>query len=153
MMRVYIATLMRGAVTPVGAALRLEWRYDSSKISAHSEEHGLNHMVRTNAQQRAANVCWQMPIAQVPRESHELFGIGVPDFDQALLGGLNPDPSAIFELQTVSIRHGDGSRKIQQDQFTIIQSEPNAPAMPRFKIKRDGSHCSVIWPLACGAMD
>jgi hypothetical protein len=37
-----------------------------------------------------------MPIAQVPRESRELIGIGVPDFDQALVGGLNPYPSTVF---------------------------------------------------------
>jgi hypothetical protein len=53
-------------------------------------------MVRTNAQQLAANVGWQMPIAQVPGESHELSGIGVPDFDEALFGGVYPYPSAVF---------------------------------------------------------
>ena len=110
-------------------------------------------MVGTNAQQLAANVSWQMPIAQVPRESHELSGIGVPDFDQALFGGLDPYPSAVFQLQTVSIRHGHGFRKVQYDHFTIVESEQNAPAVPRFKIKSDGAGRSVIWPLACGAMN
>jgi hypothetical protein len=96
MMMLYVATMMRMAVTRISATLRLEWRYDSSKICAHAAEHGLNHMVRANAQQQAANVGWQMPIAQVPRESHELNGIGMPDFDQALLGGLNLYPSSVF---------------------------------------------------------
>src|ERR1700734_1485961 len=95
MMMLDFAILMRMAVTSISAAHRLERRCDNPKIRAHTAEHVFNHMVGTNAQPRTANVGWHMPIAQVPREPQELSGIGVPDFDQPLLGGLNSYPSAV----------------------------------------------------------
>ncbi len=110
-------------------------------------------MVGTDSKQRTVNVGWQMPIAQMPREPQKLSGIGVPDFDQALLGSVNPYPAAVFELQAVPVGHRHGFRKIQQDHFTVIQSELNPSAVPHIEIERDSTGRPVNGPPARGTMN
>jgi hypothetical protein len=70
-----------------------------------------------------------------------------------LLGSVNPYPAAVVELQAVPVGHCHGFRKIQQDHFTVIQSELNPSAVAHVEIERDSAGRPVNGPLAGGTMN
>jgi hypothetical protein len=43
----------------------------------------------------------------MPRKARQLIGIFMSDFDNELRRSLNLEPSTIFELQAISISHGN----------------------------------------------
>jgi len=80
----------------VGAALGLEWYMCPRQFRPESAEHFLNHMVRSNAKYMFANLCWQVPVSQVPREASKFTAILMSDFHNQLWCGLNPEPPPVF---------------------------------------------------------
>jgi hypothetical protein len=141
------------AVTTVGAAFGLEGGLQLYKIRSEAKEHVLDHMVRPDTQSSLLNFGRQVPISQMPGEAHKLAGIFVRDFHNKLRGGPNLQPSAIFKLQAVSIRHRDRLRKIEEDIFALICPQANAAAMARFKIKRDNACRLFLRPQPGAAMN
>src|ERR1700758_2486617 len=102
-------------VAGVSAAFRLKWDLHLYKICSESKEHILDHVVRPNAKDLVSNFSRQMPISQMPREARQLIGIFMSDFDNELCRSLNLEPSTIFELQTISISHGNRLGKVEQN--------------------------------------
>jgi hypothetical protein len=77
-----------------------------------------------------------MPISQMPSQAHKLVGISVRDFHHGFRGRPNLQPSAIFKLKAVSIRHRDRLPKIEEDIFALIGRQANAAPVARVKIER-----------------
>jgi hypothetical protein len=77
----------------------------------------------------------------------------VPNFDKMLGSSLNHQPPPIFKLQTISIGHGNGIRKVQEDIFAFIHSQANAPAMARATIEGQSACCVFLWPMTSGPMN
>ena len=77
----------------------------------------------------------------------------MPDFDDRLRGGLDLEPSPIVQLQAISIRHGNGLRKIEKDIFALIRHQTNAAAMARVEIESEGACCLFCRPMPRGAMN
>jgi hypothetical protein len=88
--------MVRVTVVVVGAALGLEGDLYPSEVRPEVMEHVLNHVVGSNTQNLMANVGRQMPIAQMPREAHQLSGILMPDFDNELRSGSDFKPPPIL---------------------------------------------------------
>jgi hypothetical protein len=135
----------------IGTRLGLKGRVDSHEIRAQAFEHCLDHMVRANAKYPAIDLCWQMPVSQVPCEASQLFGFSMSDLYHGLWRGLYSDPSPVFQSQPVSIRHGKRLRQIEKKLFALICYQANPPAMTLFEQKRDGSRSLVLRP-APGAL-
>jgi hypothetical protein len=95
------------AVAGVSAAFGLERDLHLYKIRSKTNEHILDHVVRPNAKNLVSNFSRQMSISQVPREASKLVGVLMPDFEDVLRRSLNLEPSTIFELQAISISHGN----------------------------------------------
>jgi hypothetical protein len=57
------------------------------------------------------------------------------DFDNELRRSLNLEPPTIFELQAISISHGNRLGKIEKDIFALIPSQANSASMARVKIE------------------
>jgi hypothetical protein len=142
------------AVFPaVSATFGLKSGLDFCELRAEAAEHVLDYMVGPNTENLIANFSRQMPVSEVPSKTHKLVGIFVPDFDNVLRSGLNHQPPPIFQLQAISIGHGNGFRKIEKDIFAFVRSQANPAAMARVKIKRE-SACNVfLRPMAGGAMN
>ena len=83
---------------PVSAAFWLESGPDLLKICSEAAKHVFDHVVGTNKKNTVSNLRRQMPIAQVPSKAHQLYRIFMSDFYEILGGGLNFQPSPIFEL-------------------------------------------------------
>jgi len=78
-----------------------------------------------------------MPISKMPRKARQLIGIFMSNFDNELRRSLNLEPSTIFKLQAISIRHGNRLGKVEQDIFALIPSQTNAASMARVKIESE----------------
>jgi hypothetical protein len=125
------------AVARVSAAFGLERDLHPCKIRSEAKEHILDHVIRPNAKNLVSNFSRQMPISQMPRQARQLVGIFMSDFDNELRRGLNLEPSTIFELQAISISHGNRLGKVEQDIFALIPSQTNAASMPRIEIESE----------------
>jgi hypothetical protein len=125
------------AVAGVSAAFGLERDLHLYEVRSKTNEHILDHVVRPNAKNLVSNFSRQMPISQVPREARQLIGIFMSDFDNELRRSLNLEPSTIFELQAISISHGNRLGKVEQDIFALIPSQANSASMPRVEIESE----------------
>src|SRR5258708_6890439 len=114
MMMSSVGVVVIEAVTAVGASLGLEGSLHLYKVRPEALQHLLDHMVRPYAKNLVANFHWQMPISQMPGEANKLIGIFVPDFDNGLRSGLNPEPSPVFKLQPVAVGHRHRFRKVEK---------------------------------------
>jgi hypothetical protein len=119
----------------VCATLGLEGGVHRAKFRAKAKEHMLDDMVRADAKRVMPDFGGQMAISQMPGETYKLMRLFVPHFDNRLGRGLNFEPPSIFQLQTISIRHGNGLWKIEKDILALIRSKANAASMPRVKIQ------------------
>jgi hypothetical protein len=106
MFTVTMAVMVAMAVA-ISATFWLEGRLYFREFCSEAVEHLLDHVVGSNAKDMVSNFRRQMPIAEMPCKTHELMGILMSDFDNRFRRGLNLEPPAVLELQSVSIRHGN----------------------------------------------
>jgi len=109
------------AVAAVGAAFWLEGRPHFLQICSKVLEHVLDDMIRSNVKNSVSNVSREMAISQMPRETHELVRVVMPDFDNQLRGSLDLEPLPIFQLQTVPIGHRNRFRKVEKNFLSLIR--------------------------------
>ena len=134
-----VAVVVMVAVVAIGATLGLERDVYFRELGPEAAEHLLDDMVGANAENLASNFSRQMPVSEVPSQAHKLVGIFVPNFDNMLCSSLNHEPSPIFKLQTISVSHGNGFRKVQENIFACVSSQANAAAVTRIKIESESA--------------
>jgi hypothetical protein len=140
------------AVVAISATLGLERGLHFPELRAEAAEHMLDHRVGPNAEDLFPNFSRQMPVSEVPGQAYKLVWIFVRDLHNMFRGSLNLQPPPVFKLQTISISHRNGFRKVEKDLFACVRSHPDAAAMARVKIESE-SACSVfLRPMAGGAM-
>jgi hypothetical protein len=122
MMMLLVIMVMMVAVSAIGAAFGLKGGMDLCKIRSEATEHVLDDMVRANAKDVVSNFRRQMAISQMPGKAYKLMRIFVPDFNNSFGRGLNSEPPPIFQLQAISIGHGNRFAKIEKDIFALICS-------------------------------
>jgi hypothetical protein len=86
-----------------------------------------------------------MPISKMPRKARQLIGVFMSDFDNELRRSLNPEPSTVFKLQSISISHGDSLGQVKQDIFTLIASQARL-----LQTATDGALKAQCCVLECG---
>jgi hypothetical protein len=153
MMVLLVIMVMMVAVSAIGAPFRLKRGMDLCKIRSETTEHVFDDMVGSNAEDVVSNLRRQMAISQMPGKACKLVRIFVPDFDNGFGGGLDSEPSPVFQLQAVPIGHGNRFAKIEKNLFALIGSQANAAPMAGVEIQRERTCCLFRWPLACRSMD
>jgi hypothetical protein len=148
-----IVAVMVPVVSGISTTLGLKTGLHSCEFRAEAAEHVFDHMVWPNAENLIPNFRRQMSVSEVPSQAHQLVGIFVPDFDNMLRSGPNHQPPPIFKLQTISISHRNGFRKVEKDIFTLVRRKANPAAMARVKIESEGACNVFLRPMAGGAMN
>jgi len=100
-----VAMVVMVAVAAIGAALGLEGGLEVDELRSEAAEHGLDHVIWSDPKNRIADLGRKVPISQVPGNANQLPGVGMPDLDDELRRGLDPDPSSIVELEPISVGH------------------------------------------------
>jgi len=67
--------------TAIGATLGLKRCLDFFKFGPKTMQHLFDHMVAPDAEGVSANLGGEMAISKMPRQSHQLMGVFVSDFD------------------------------------------------------------------------
>jgi hypothetical protein len=137
----------------VRAAFRLKRRMHSHKRCAKVLQHVLDHVIRPYAQSALTHLGCQVPIAEMPGESRELYRILVLDLDDRFWRSPHMQPPPVVELQTVSIGHGDRLRQIEKNLFAIVGSQANATPVTPIELESQSTYRSLIRPLAYPSMD
>ena len=94
-----------------------------------------------------------MPVSQVPSEARQLSGVPVPDLYGRLRSRPHHQPTPVLELQPISIGHGNGLGKVEEDLFAFVRYETSPPAMTFIEIESQGTHGFVLWPISGRSMD
>jgi hypothetical protein len=139
-------------VAAVGAAFGLKGGLHLHELRSKAIEHIFDHVVGSNPKNVVSNFSRQVPVSQMPRKAQELMGIFVSDFDDRFRSSLNLQPPAVFQLQAISIGHGNRFRKVKKDIFSLVRSQANSTAMARIKIERQSARRLFLRPVPGGAM-
>jgi len=148
-----VAMVVMVAVVAISATLGLERGLQFLELRAEAAEHMLDHMVGPDAENLVSNFSRQMPVSEVPSQAHKLVWIFVLNFDNMLTSGLNHQLPPIFKLQTISISHRNGFRKVEKDLFPFVRRQAYAAAMARVKIESESACGLFLRPIARGAMN
>jgi hypothetical protein len=140
-------------VATVRAAFGLKRCLHLNELRSKAMEHILDHMVGPNPKNVVSNFSRQVPVSQMPGKAHELMGICVSDVDNGLRSSLNLQPPSVFQLQAISIGHGNRFRKVKKDIFAMIGSQANTSAVARIKIERQSACRFFFRPMPRGAMN
>jgi hypothetical protein len=112
--------VMRGvvmgvAVTIIGAAFGVEWRFDLDHPRAQSLHHFLDHMVTPDAKRFRRNLRRQMTVAEMPGDADQLLRILAADFEQRLRRRDHLDQTAILEHQRIAAAQRRCILEIEQE--------------------------------------
>jgi hypothetical protein len=103
-------------------------------MTAQTLDHLLDHMVRPNADPVTQQLHRQMPVAEMPRDSHKLAIVMRVNLQQRFRTRPNPDNPAILQREPVTIPQAHGLRKIDQQVFAALGSQDNAAAMTAIEV-------------------
>jgi hypothetical protein len=148
-----VAIFVSVAVAAVRAAFGLKWGLHLHELRSKAMEHILDHVVGPNAKNVISNFRWQVPVSQMPRQTHELMRILVTDFNDGLCRGPDLQPPPVFELQAIAVGHRDGFRQVQKDILSFISSQANSAAVTRVKIESESALGLFLRPMASGSMN
>lgn len=118
--RIMMRMLMRGVIVltmivmrralRIGAAFRIERRFDFKHPRTKSACHIRNHMITPDTQRFRHDLRRQMPVAQMPRDAHEMMCILAAYFEQRLGRSNHFDDTSIFQYKPIATAQRNGLR-------------------------------------------
>jgi hypothetical protein len=119
----------------IGAALRLERRFDLKQFRAKAAQHILDDMIAPDAELPARDLNRQMTIAEVPGYAREILRLVAADLRQGLRRGHDFDKAAIFQHQGIAMAQDQGLGKIEQKGKPMHGLHHDAAAVTRIVIE------------------
>ena len=126
------------APVTIGAAFRVERGFDGRHGGAEPFQHRLDDMVAADAQLLAEKFGWQVAVAEMPGDPHEMGGVAGRDLGQRLRRRLDGDDVAVLEQQPVAMAQRHRVRQVEQEGRAALGRHRDAPAMARIEIEDDG---------------
>jgi hypothetical protein len=114
----------------VSAAFRLKCGLQLDECGSKTAEHVFDDVIRSNAKSIAVQLGRHMPIPEMPREPHELTRIPVGDVDDGFRRRSNDEPTAVLDLQAVSIAHRGRGVQVKKHLVALIGDQADTTAVP-----------------------
>ena len=127
----------------IGAAFRIERRLDLAGFRAEAAHHVGDHMVAADAQFCARDLRRQMPVAEVPGNTHEMFLVARADLQQGFRRGQHFDEPPVLQRQRVAGAQHDGFGQVEHEFQTADAFHGDAPAVAVVEIQHDRIGCIV----------
>jgi hypothetical protein len=128
---------MRVTPTGIGAAFRIERRFDFDDARAQPCHHRLDDVIAPDAQSFPRYLGRQMPITEVPGDSHQMLRIVAADFHERFRCRHDLDQPAVLEYQGVAIPQCDGALQIKQKLEPACAGHRHPPAVTIVEIQHD----------------
>ena len=135
MMIVIVAMNRRGG--DIGAAFRIERRFDFDDCRAKAPRHVFDHVIAPDAQAFLQEFGRQMPIAQVPGDAHERGRVGAANLRQTFGCGDDFDDAPVLQRQAVAGAQHHGFGQIEQEGEPAHAGHGDAAAIAVFIIEDD----------------
>ena len=147
------AMVVTMAMAAIRAAFRLECRLKLDNRRSEAAEHVFDDVIRSDTKSLTPDLGRHMPVAEMPRESHELTRIRVSDVDDGLRRRSHDEPGPVIELYAVSIAHCDRRWQIEKDLVALIGHQSESPTMPMVEIESDRAGCKFLRPFTGASMN
>ena len=121
-----VSMLMAAVRTTFGLKGRLRLIKDRSEAA----QHIFDDVIWPNAERLTSELGRDMSIAEMPRQTHKLTGIPVGDIDDGLRRRANDEPTAVRDLQAVSIAHRGRGVQVKKHLVALIGDQADSTAVP-----------------------
>jgi hypothetical protein len=148
--RAMVVTITMAAVR---AAFGLKSRLKLHDCRAEAVKHVFDDVIRPNAKCVPADLGRDMPVAEMPRQSHELTRIRVSNVDDRLGRRPNDEPRPVIELHAVSIGHCDRRGQVEKYLVALIRDQADASTMPMVEIESDRANRKFLRPFTGASME
>jgi hypothetical protein len=119
----------------VGAGFGLEGGFETAELGAETLEHRLDHVVRADSQGIAADLGWEVPVAEMPGDLDEIRG---SDLDHGLGQRLDPEQGTILETESLARLQAGCFGEIDQDVLAAPGANHVAPASSALEVEGHG---------------
>jgi len=117
-------------MTAVSAALGLKGRLQLDEDRSKAAQHVFDDVIWPYPERLTSELGWDMSIAEMPRQTHELTDIAVSDVDDGLRRRANDEPTAVLDLQAVSIAHRGRGVQVKKHLVALIGDQADTTAVP-----------------------
>ena len=117
-------------MTAVSAAFGLKGRLQLNEDRSKPAQHVFDDVVWPYAERLASELGRDMSVAEMPRQTHELTDVVVSDIDNGLRSRANDEPTAVLDLQAVSIAHRGRGVQVKQHLVALIGDQADTTAVP-----------------------
>ncbi len=117
-------------MTAVSAAFWLKGRLQLDEDRSKAAQHVFDDVIWPYAERLTPELGWNMSIAEMPRQTHELTDIAMGDIDDGLRRRANDEPTAVLDLQAVSIAHRGRGVQVKQYLVALIGEQADTTAVP-----------------------
>lgn len=136
-------------MTAIGARFRLKWLDNISDQRAKPNQHVANDVVTLNKDTRRLKLCWQVSIADLPREPKQRARVVDRHLHKVFRRGDDANLRAIIRQQHVAIAQMGGMREIECDPLSGIGRQQLAAHVPIAMVKRHGCGVRVVAWTGC----
>jgi hypothetical protein len=117
--------------------LRVERRFDRVRMAAERVHHIGDHVVGADADAVAEQLDRQMPVAEVPGDSHQLRrAVGV-DFKERFRLRDHADDPAVLQLEAIAVAQANGVREVDQDLAAGLRLHYKPPPVTAIEVDQD----------------
>ena len=114
----------------VSATFGLKGRLQVDETRSEAVQHIFDDMIWSNAQRLTSEFGWDMSIAEMPRQTHQLTRILVGDVDDGFRRRSNDEPTAVLDLQAVSIAHRRRGVQMKKHLVALIGDQADTTTVP-----------------------
>jgi len=121
----------------IGAAFRLERRFDLDHLGAKPGRHGGEKMVAPQPDGIRQDLCRRVTVAEMPGDARELQRIVQANLVEGLGRRLDGDDAPVFEYEAVAVPQADRFGEIEQERDPAPSRHRHPPAMPVVIVEDD----------------
>jgi hypothetical protein len=132
----------------VGAAFRIEWRFDARNLRAQFHHQLFQHMIPADTNAISEDLRRHVAIAEMPCNTRKVMRVARRDLRDRLAGRDHAHDAAVFELQPIAIVQHRGFGKIEQKNRILRAAHGDAAAVPAIMWQFDAVGFPCVVPMA-----